>query len=494
MKKRIISMILAVALMFSLAAVTGITASAEKYGDFKYELLDDGTVGIYRYYGNDNDAVIPETIDERPVTMIMLDAFKFNSNINSITIPNSVTEIHDSAFRGCTKLSKITIGDNIEHIGNKAFLDTAYYNNSKNWEDGVLYLGNYLLSGNRYSYNGYENNGLRDTVRGDYTIKDGTTLIAELAFDNCKELTGITVPDSISRIGNYVFGNCTKLETISLPDTIESIGVEAFNHTAYYNNTENWENGILYLGNYLIQSQLIVFDNGYNATYVLQAEGDVIIKNGTKLIAESAFMSNDKLTGVTIPGSIKYIDQLTFSNCKNLKSIKLTAGTETIDYHAFAYCDSLENVVLPHGLKYINNHAFLKCMNLKSIAIPESVSYIGKCAFGFYTDYDIEDDEWYDKPVPNFHINCYEDTAGEQYAIDNGFDYTLLSAEYGDVNYDGKVNMLDVLLIRKYIAKQPIDLDETLADVTCDDKVNMLDVLLIRKYIAKQPVTLGPKG
>ena len=68
------------------------------------------------------------------------------------------------------------------------------------------------------------------------------------------------------------------------------------------------------------------------------------------------------------------------------------------------------------------------------------------------------------------------------------------NAEYGDVNYNGKVNMLDVLLIRKYIAKQPIDLDETLADVTCDDKVNMLDVLLIRKYIAKQPVTLGPKG
>ena len=65
---------------------------------------------------------------------------------------------------------------------------------------------------------------------------------------------------------------------------------------------------------------------------------------------------------------------------------------------------------------------------------------------------------------------------------------------YGDVNYDGKVNMLDVLLIRKYIAKQPIDLDENLADVTCDDKINMLDVLLIRKYIAKQPVTLGPKG
>ena len=53
--------------------------------------------------------------------------------------------------------------------------------------------------------------------------------------------------------------------------------------------------------------------------------------------------------------------------------------------------------------------------------------------------------------------------------------------------------MLDVLLIRKYIAKQPVTIDIVAADVTDDGTVNMLDVLLIRKYIAKQPVMLGPK-
>ena len=54
--------------------------------------------------------------------------------------------------------------------------------------------------------------------------------------------------------------------------------------------------------------------------------------------------------------------------------------------------------------------------------------------------------------------------------------------------------MTATLLMRKYIANQPIDLDTNLADVNCDDNVDMLDVLLMRKYIAKQPVTLGPKG
>lgn len=62
---------------------------------------------------------------------------------------------------------------------------------------------------------------------------------------------------------------------------------------------------------------------------------------------------------------------------------------------------------------------------------------------------------------------------------------------YGDANGDGNINMLDVLLIRKYIAKQPVSPNLQASDVTHDGDVNMLDVLKIRKYIAKQPVDLN---
>ena len=65
---------------------------------------------------------------------------------------------------------------------------------------------------------------------------------------------------------------------------------------------------------------------------------------------------------------------------------------------------------------------------------------------------------------------------------------------YGDATGDGSIDMLDVLLIRKYIAKQPVKPNLTASEVTCDNSIDMLDVLLIRKYIAKQPVTLGPKN
>ena len=54
--------------------------------------------------------------------------------------------------------------------------------------------------------------------------------------------------------------------------------------------------------------------------------------------------------------------------------------------------------------------------------------------------------------------------------------------------------MLDVLLIRKYIAKQPVAPDITACDVTHDSVINMLDVLKIRKFIAKHPVDLATAG
>ena len=69
-----------------------------------------------------------------------------------------------------------------------------------------------------------------------------------------------------------------------------------------------------------------------------------------------------------------------------------------------------------------------------------------------------------------------------------------VTAKYGDANDDGNVDMLDVLLIRKKIAKQPVTLNQVNSDVTHDNSVDMLDVLKIRKKIAKQPVDLSRPG
>ncbi|MGN0115034.1 MAG: dockerin type I repeat-containing protein, partial [Acutalibacteraceae bacterium] len=64
---------------------------------------------------------------------------------------------------------------------------------------------------------------------------------------------------------------------------------------------------------------------------------------------------------------------------------------------------------------------------------------------------------------------------------------------YGDINSDGKINLLDLVALRKHLAKWSIEIDTAAADCNADGKVNLLDLVLLRKYLAKWSVKLGPQ-
>lgn len=104
-------------------------------------------------------------------------------------------------------------------------------------------------------------------------------------------------------------------------------------------------------------------------------------------IGNNAFDGNEKITSVTIPGTVKGIRQYAFRSCKNLKKITLQEGVESIGYYAFAGCTNLTEVNLPTTLNYIENLAFRSCVNLEQIVIPENSkgqeTKIQHCAFEF---------------------------------------------------------------------------------------------------------------
>jgi hypothetical protein len=245
-----------------------------------------------------------------------------------------VTDIESELFSGCSSLSKITIPDSVTSIVCNAFNDTAYYNNAENWDNGILYIGNTLIVANS------------DVVSGDVSVKEGTRIISDYAFEECSGLSEITLPDSVKSIGygafygcgdlskitlsdglTYIdsdaFVECSSLSEITIPDSVTGIGSYAFNDTAYYNNAENWDNGILYIGNALVQVKRGV------------VSGNVSVKEGTRIISADAF-----------------------ENCSGLSEITLPDSVTNIGWSAFYYCDSLSKITIPDSVTSIEEYTF----------------------------------------------------------------------------------------------------------------------------------------
>ena len=339
------------------------------------------------------------------------------------------------------------------------------------------------------------------------TIPDSITNIGFCAFSNCSSLESITIPNSVTKIDGNAFSKCTGLTSITIPDSVQSIGGFAFDKCTSLIDAkigkgvssmgERIFSGCTSLANIEVSANNQVYSSidgvvfNKDKTTLLQypigrTDKTYNIPDGVQSIGEWAFENCTALTEVTMGDSVQSIEKWAFENCKPLKSITFGKNVSSIGNLAFYNCTSLESIELPYGIEKISDSTFYDCTALTSVTIPSSVNEIGWCAFGYLNEGQ--------EINPSFSIICGENSAAEKYAIENGMYYRTTAFAYGDANNDGTVNMLDVLLIRKYIAKQPVKPNLKTSDVTDDGNIDMLDVLLIRKYIAKQPVILGPKG
>ena len=298
----------------------------------------------------DSEYVIPNS-----VTSIGYSAFENCTSLTSVTIPDSVTSIDYSAFENCTSLTSVTIPNDVTSIGYGVF-------------QGCTSLTS-------------------------VTIPNSVTSIDSSAFSSCTSLIGITIPNSVTSIGYGVFQDCTSLSSVTIPNSVTSIGDSAFYNTAYYNDESNWDNGVLYISDCLI-------DTNYN----FDSTTDYVIKDGTRIIADSAFSNCDNLISVTIPDSVTSIGDSAFENCTNLASITIGNGVTSIGRSAFyntAYyndesnwnngvlyisdCligingdfDSTTDYIIKDGTRFIADSVFSNCDNLISVTIPNSVKSLG---------------------------------------------------------------------------------------------------------------------
>ncbi len=155
--------------------------------------------------------------------------------------------------------------------------------------------------------------------------------IKPYAFRDCNSLTCVTVPNSVTNIDDYAFYGCSSLTSITMPDNITSLGFCAFNGTGYYNNPSNWENGVLYIDNCLVD------ENDVPQNYK--------INEGTRVIADYAF-SGCSLKSVTIPDSVTSIGKSAFAGCDSLTSVTIPNSVTSIGKSAFLLCDSLTDIYI----------------------------------------------------------------------------------------------------------------------------------------------------
>ena len=152
-----------------------------------------------------------------------------------------------------------------------------------------------------------------ESVTGELVIPaeiDGkpVTVIKNTAFFGCHSLASVVIPEGVTSIGDQAFHSCTNLSKIVIPASVTSIGNDAFKQTAYYNNVNNWDNHLLYIGDCLVAGNK---DN---------LAGSVVINEGTRLIADYAFFGN-QFTAVSIPASVTVVGKLAFAECAKLADV-----------------------------------------------------------------------------------------------------------------------------------------------------------------------------
>ena len=332
--KRLISLLVAVCMMITMLPLSAVTAfAADTSSSTVYEATVDGykyaytvnaggkTATITNFLGpvdsegnvdptnnGPYDIEIPTTLGGCTVTGLGEYSFAteengsplydiHHHNIHSVTIPESVTSIGQSAFESCFNLDSLIIKDAATSIGESAF-------------DGCSHLTTLSL-------------GKNITTIGDY------------AFQQCSYLTNVTIPQSVTSIGRQAF-YLTDLNTLTIKGPIKSMGYAAFAGCTNLTSLSLYD-GIQTIG-----------EGAFINSTSLEA---VTIPQSVTSIGASAFAYCSNLRTITIPEKVTTIESDTFTGCSNLKSITLPAELKSFQ-------DKLENCPAgnPDGAIYYKNY------------------------------------------------------------------------------------------------------------------------------------------
>lgn len=377
MKKRVLSVLMCLAVLAALLPVSSHADTSGKCGDdltWSFNsatgvLTIAGSGAMRDYSGNTTENPAPWKSVANQVTSLSLSdkitrignrAFEYFCGLNTLTIPDSVKSIGNGAFLNCTELRTLDLGSGVKTLGDSSFAGCS---------------------------------GLTSI-----TIPKSVTNLESSAFSRCTGLLSVTVENG--SIGEGVFNGCTGLTSLTISKSVTDINVSAVTGcTALTGIQVNKDNktyasvdGVLFSKD---KKTLLRYPEGKTQTSYTVPDGvDTIGKSAFRGCKLHAVTLPDSLTGIgsgafswskvrsiTIPNGVTSIGRSAFAECTALQSIVLPKGITSIEADTFHDCISLTEITIPSGVTSIISYAFNGCSELREITIPKSVTTIGYLAF-----------------------------------------------------------------------------------------------------------------
>ena len=397
MKKRLLSGLLVLCLIFSLLPVSAFADEATASGTCGDDLtwtLQDGALTIsgtgdmedYNEFDKlppwiDYAASITEVVIGEGVTSIGSDAFitcaltdvtipgnvksigympfAFCSSLTQIKLSEGIETISDQAFNYCTALTDITIPSTVKSIGQYPFDNSSLITEINVSEDNAWYSSSdgVLFNKDMTTLIAYPQG-----KEGAYVIPEGVTTIEKLAFADCKKLTSVSIPEGVTTIAEDTFVNCSGLTTVKMPVSVTSIGISAFScchglSIVYYGGTsEQWDA-------IKIESYNEKLENATKHFYVPPIEGTCgddltwILQDGTLTIS-----GEGKMDGYYDSDFAPWYDE-----AESIVTLKIEYGVTSIGESAFNNCRNITSVTIPTSVTRIESFAFQDCENISDV-------------------------------------------------------------------------------------------------------------------------------
>lgn len=265
--------------------------------------------------------------------------YKVN-NCKTLTLPENLTSIGNGTFRGMTALESIVIPNAVTEMGTYAFADDTSLKSAK--------------------------------------LSTSCPWLKEGLFSECNALQSITIPSVVTKMDGKIFTNCKSLTSITFEDGTDLIEMGYGASEKDFGLFRDCPLETLNLGRWLSYNTEVASRSPF---YSISTLKNLKIGTNVKVIDKYMFSYCKGLEEVTLPDNITSVNLWGFRGCSSLKSVRLSEKLSQVGDYGFSECTSLDNVTFPASMTSVASNSFSDCTALRKLDLGQNLLIIGPSAF-----------------------------------------------------------------------------------------------------------------